>query len=103
MILDSISLYQKEQFADRPNLKNNNVEMIYNPQTEYKKDVTYEVRVISDFKTMEKPFEKFYLDEIHGETKGRITKLKPGQKVKFVNIKLTQLTNLKSMSLVCFV
>ena len=80
----------ESEIADRPNLKHSNVEKFFNPQTEYNNEVTYEVKEIVDFTVkMNRSLEKYYLEEIPGDikVKGRITKLKPGQLVKFVKVK----------------
>ena len=80
----------ESEIADSPNIKNSMVEMDYIPPAEYYNDRTYEVKEIVDFTAkMFKPLEKYYLEEIPGDlkVKGRITKLKPGQQVKFVKVK----------------
>jgi hypothetical protein len=80
----------ESEVADKPNSTNHIFAKNHNLQTKYHKEVTYEVLEIHNLNEKNAPqSEKFYLEELPSEfkVKGRITKLKPGQLVKFVKVK----------------
>ena len=75
--------------ADRPNLKNNGhvIDSISDRES-YNNYDTYIVRENFNYNDLAvAQTTNFYLEEMQDEIKGRTTKLKPGQKVKFVHIK----------------
>ena len=75
--------------ADRPQLKNNRDQKNFISDTQYYNNYeTYIVREDFNFnKQLTETTANFYFEKMRDEIKGRTTKLKPGQKVKFVKVK----------------